>query len=412
MIRVVTAVMLAALAAPSSPVPDTEWRSLFDGKTTAGWRGFKKAQMPDGWTVVDGALTRGGKAGDIVSIDQFDDFELTIDWKIAPGANSGIFYRVVENDADPQMWHVAPEYQLIDDTGHKGPLKPTQKTAANYDLQPPGRDATRPPGSWNTTRILVDGGHVEHWLNGVAIVKYDLWTDEWKALVARSKFKDHPRYAQARKGHIGIQDHGDWAAFRNIRIRPLRAGSTPTQAAADGWTPLFNGTDLTGWKNYGDEKWTVDNGEIRGEAVTKAYGYLGTEKTYKDFEMRGKFKAEGTGNSGIFYHASITGTSITGVQVEVDPRPDRHTGGLYETGGRQWIVWPNAEAEKAMKVGDWNDVRFSVRGNRIMTWVNGVLALDYTDPSPKFADGIIALQLHSGGEGRMRFKDLALRELK
>ena len=404
MTRLILSLTLPLLLIPITaqekrPDSVSEWRPLFDGKTTAGWRGFRKAQMPDGWTVKDGALTRGGKAGDIVSVEQFDDFELTLEWKIAPGANSGIFYRVVELPGDGAMWQVAPEYQLIDDRGYKGPLKGTQKTAANYDLQPPGRDATRPAGSWNTTRILVQGNHVEHWLNGQQIVAYEFGSDEWKALVAQSKFKDHPEYGRARRGHIGIQDHGDWAAFRNIQIREL------------GWTPLFNGKDLAGWKNYGAEKWTVENGEILGEAVTKEYGYLGTEKTYKNFEMRGKFKAEGNGNSGIFYHASIAGTSINGVQVEVDPRPNRHTGGLYETGGRQWIAWPNPEAEAAMKPGEWNDVRFSVRGNRIMTWVNGVLAMDYTDPAPKFSDGIIALQLHSGGEGRMRFKDLEIREL-
>ena len=178
-----------------------------------------------------------------------------------------------------------------------------------------------------------------------------------------------------------------------------------------GWTPLFNGKDLNGWKNYGAEKWTVQGGEIHGEAVTKAYGYLGTEKTYKNFEMKGKFKGEGTGNSGIFYHSTIDGVNISGVQVEVDPNPGMHTGGLYESGGRNWLVWPNPDAEKAMKVGDWNDVQFSVRGNHIVTWVNGVLALDYTDPAPKYADGVIALQLHSGGEGKMRFKDLSVREL-
>ena len=98
--------------------------------------------------------------------------------------------------------------------------------------------------------------------------------------------------------------------------------------------------------------------------------------------------------------------------MEVDPHPNMHTGGLYETGGRQWIVWPNPEGEQAMKVGDWNDVQFSVNGNHIVTFVNGVKALDYTDPSPKFSDGIIALQLHAGGEGKMRFKDLSIRELK
>lgn len=180
---------------------------------------------------------------------------------------------------------------------------------------------------------------------------------------------------------------------------------------ATGWVSLFNGKDLTGWKIYGAEKWTVQDGEILGEAVTKAYGYLGTEKTYKNFEMKGKFKAEGNGNSGIFYHASIAGVDITGVQVEVDPHPNMHTGGLYETGGRNWLVWPNAAAERAMKVGEWNDVQFLVRGNYIMTSVNGVKAVDYTDPSPKFSAGIIALQLHAGGEGRMRFKELFVREL-
>ena len=198
------------------------WRPLFDGKTTAGWRGFKQKEMPSGWTVTDGALTRGGKAGDIVSIEQFGDFELTVEWKIAPGANSGLFYRVVETPDSGPMWQVAPEYQLIDDRGYKGPLKGTQKTAANYDLQPPAVDATKPAGEWNTTRIVVDGSRVEHWLNGAQIVKYELWTDEWAALVAKSKFKDYPQYARARRGHVGIQDHGDWAAFRSIQIRELK----------------------------------------------------------------------------------------------------------------------------------------------------------------------------------------------
>jgi hypothetical protein len=110
------------------------WRSLFDGKTTGGWRGFRAQQMPAGWKVVDGALTRVAEAGDIVTLDEFADFELSLDWKIAKGANSGIFYRVVENDADESMWMVAPEYQLIDDKGYPEKLKDTQHTGANYDL--------------------------------------------------------------------------------------------------------------------------------------------------------------------------------------------------------------------------------------------------------------------------------------
>jgi len=218
----VTMVMALGVMTMASPREAAgEWRSLFDGKTTAGWRGFLQKQMPDGWKVVDGALTRVDKAGDIVTLDEFADFELTLDWKIAKGANSGIFYRVVENQEDDSMWMVAPEYQIIDDKGYPEKLKDTQHTGANYDLQPPGRDVTKPTGEWNTTRIVANGKHVEHWLNGVKLVEYTIDSPEWKRLVAQSKFKDHPRYARAPKGRIGIQDHGDWAAFRNIRIREL-----------------------------------------------------------------------------------------------------------------------------------------------------------------------------------------------
>jgi hypothetical protein len=182
--------------------------------------------------------------------------------------------------------------------------------------------------------------------------------------------------------------------------------------AKDDWASLFNGRDLSGWKTHGQEKWVVDHGEILGEAVTKEYGYLSTEKTYRDFELKAKFKAEGTGNSGVFYHSALEGVDIKGVQVEVDPNPGKHTGGLYESGGRGWLIQPNEAAEKALKVGDWNEVRALVRGPHVQTWVNGVQAVDYTDPAPKYVDGLLALQLHAGGEGRMRFKDIQVREIK
>lgn len=185
----------------------------------------------------------------------------------------------------------------------------------------------------------------------------------------------------------------------------IAAGSEESQ-----WVSLFNGKDLTGWKNYGAEKWTVSNGEILGEAVTEAYGYLATEKTYQDFEMKFKFKAEGTGNSGLFYHSNIEGVDITGVQVEVDPNPGMHTGGLYEAGGRGWLIKPEAAGEKAMKTGEWNDVHFKAAGDHVVTYVNGQKIVDYKDPAPKYTNGVIALQLHSGGKGKMRFKDLYIRD--
>jgi hypothetical protein len=214
-----TLVAAAVLVCGTSAEQSSGWRALFDGKTTRGWRGFRQTQMPGGWQVVDGALTRVSRASDIVTVEEFGDFELTLEWKLPPNGNSGLFFRVTEDD--DIMWHTAPEFQLIDNAYNKEPLKPVQLAGANYDLDPPSRDATKPIGTWNEARLLVRGAHVEHWVNGVKVVEYELWTDDWTRRVRGSKFKDYPRYAQARRGHIGLQDHDDRVQFRTIRIREL-----------------------------------------------------------------------------------------------------------------------------------------------------------------------------------------------
>ena len=210
---------MTLIAAQDKKAPSGEWRSLFDGKTTNGWRGFRQKTMPGGWQVVDGALTRVSKSTDIVTIDEFGDFELTLEWNAAPNGNSGIFYRVTEDD--DVMWHGAPEYQVIDNH-YPEPIKKVQEAGANYDMHPPLRDATKPIGTWNQTRILVNGAHVEHWLNGVKVVEYELWSPDWERRYKESTFKDYPRYARAKRGHIGLQEHDSKVAYRNIRIRELQ----------------------------------------------------------------------------------------------------------------------------------------------------------------------------------------------
>ncbi|HWP99237.1 MAG TPA: DUF1080 domain-containing protein [Vicinamibacterales bacterium] len=200
------------------------WRLLFDGRTTKGWRGYRQKTMPEGWQVVDGALTRVGKGGDIVTVDRFADFELRIDWKIAPGGNSGIFYRATEEE--DAVWKTAPEMQILDNAAHRDGLKPETSAGSNYALHAPVKDVTRPPGEWNEARIVVRGNHVEHWLNGVKVVEYELGSPDWERRVQASKFKEHPRYGRAREGHIALQDHGDWVAFRNIKIRELKGSGT------------------------------------------------------------------------------------------------------------------------------------------------------------------------------------------
>jgi 3-keto-disaccharide hydrolase len=393
---------------------DGGWKVLFDGHSTDAFRGYTLDTFPSAcWTIQDGTLkTVAGAKGpcDLMTKDKYRDFELELEYKLAARGNSGVLYRVVEVPGEPS-WHSGPEMQILDDPTYPE-SHPQNAAGALYDLIPAKDKVVHPAGEWNKVRVLVRGNHVEHWLNGKKVVEYELGTDELKKMIAGSKFKDMPRFANAPEGYVVLQHHdGGDVWFRNVRIRALSSTSSDATGAAGSWVSLFNGKDLTGWKPYGQEKWTVDDGEIHGVAVTKEYGYLGTEKTYRDFEMKAMFKAEGTGNSGIFYHSSIDGVDITGVQVEVDPHPGMHTGGLYETGGRQWVTFPSPEAEAALHVGDWNEVRAVVRGPHVQTWVNGVVAVDYTDPKPKFTDGIIALQLHAGGEGRMRFKDISIREL-
>ena len=195
----------------------------------------------------------------------------------------------------------------------------------------------------------------------------------------------------------------------------LSVARTP---AKSGWVRLFNGKDLTGWKNNGEERWVVEDGAILGESTHNKYGYLTTEKTYRDFNLRLRFKGEKGGNSGVFVRARIIGIDpthgpdIEGMQVEVDPNVGNHTGGLYESGGRGWVIQPTAEGERALKpIGQWNDLEISVRGNHIVTHLNGVRIVDYTDSAPKFTDGVIALQIHTGGGVRVRWKDIYVQEI-
>jgi len=186
--------------------------------------------------------------------------------------------------------------------------------------------------------------------------------------------------------------------------------ATPAEA---GWVQLFNGTDLTGWVKVGQEQWTVEDGAIYGVGVTKEYGYLRTEQKYADFDLTLRFKVEADGNSGVFFHSDFPPNSVDisqGLQFEIDRVLNHHTGGIYGD-GRQWIVWPAPELETVLRPTDWNEMRMRVVGRRYMSWLNGTLMVDFTDPTPKPFDGYISLQLHSGGLGRMRFKDLYIRDL-
>jgi hypothetical protein len=195
------------------------FRLLFDGVSTAGWRGYRRATMPDGWQVIDGALTRVAESGDIVTVDEYANFELRLQWKIPEGGNSGIMYRVSEDYAAP--YHSGPEYQVLDDARHADGRNRLTAAGSNYGLDAPPEGVVKRAGEWNDARIIVNGAHVEHWLNGVKVVEYELWTPEWRRKVQASKFAQWPSYGTSRRGRIDLQDHDARVQYRSIRIRVL-----------------------------------------------------------------------------------------------------------------------------------------------------------------------------------------------
>lgn len=216
--------LLARSRAQAAPGHDTAgWTPLFDGRTTAGWRGFRKTTFPDsGWVVEDGALkSLGGKGGDIVTTTTYRDFELSWEWRLSPQGNSGVKY-FVDEARGGTGGAIGHEYQMIDDDNYTAiTLNARQKTGAWYDVLPPTKAAAQPIGRYNTSRLLVRGNLVEHWLNGELVLRYDITSPPAAAGIAASKFRDVAGYADKIATPILLQDHDTMVWFRNIRIREL-----------------------------------------------------------------------------------------------------------------------------------------------------------------------------------------------
>lgn len=230
---------LSALAAdaadqdPNSLTADEQqagWRLLFDGRTTDGWRGYRSTTVPASWRVENGSLlsrrTSGESSGDLITTDQFADFELVWEWKMTPGGNSGVIYRATEERNS--VWETGPEYQVLDNRGHLDGLNPLASAGACYSVFAPARDATRPLGEWNQSRVLARGNRVEHWMNGEKLLEYEVGSRRWQAYVKTSKFfqsaYNQSNWGKVPKGHIGLQDYGGAIEFRGIKIRELAEG--------------------------------------------------------------------------------------------------------------------------------------------------------------------------------------------
>ncbi|PCJ96954.1 MAG: glycosyl hydrolase [Flavobacteriaceae bacterium] len=206
-------------------VPESfnEWISLMNVKH---WRGYNQESLPGNWKIADGVIECFGEAGDvggdIISMKQYDNFELSLEWKISEGGNSGVFYHVVEDTIYHSPYQTAPEYQILDDVGFPHPLEDWQKTGANYAMHLANdKKVLKPVGEWNTTKIIFDNGKVEHWLNGEKIVAFDKYTDDWKAKRNSGKWNDYPDYGNTNSGYLALQDHGAGVWFRDVKVREL-----------------------------------------------------------------------------------------------------------------------------------------------------------------------------------------------
>lgn len=386
------------------------WQLLFDGSTLNGWRDYNGESLTAPWFVEDGMIQAKGEGADehgyIVTDKLYENFELVWDWKIADGGNSGVLYHVVENPKFAVPYVTGPEYQLIDQDNFPHELEDWQKTAADYAMYTvdPEQFDLKPAGDWNTSKIVFDNGHVEHWLNGKKVIEFDAWTDDWHARKNSGKWENAPEYGLARKGNLCLQDHGSAAWFRNVKVKELPRKTKEVT--------LFNGTDLTGWEAYGTEKWYVEDGLLICESgPDKQYGYLATRDYYDDFDLSVDFKQESEGNSGVYIRSFVEPVAlVNGWQVEVAPKGDG-TGGIYESYGRGWLAEITDAQQELLKEGDWNTIRVRVEGNKVKTWLNGEEMVELSDDKIGKAQGRIALQIHDGGGIKVLWKNFKLQTL-
>lgn len=385
------------------------WKLLFDGQSLNGWKNYNEAGIT-GWSAQDGNLASSGTGSDstgyIITDKKYDNFELAFDWKIAAEGNSGVMYHVTESKKFKTPYKTGPEYQLLDDIGFPQKVENWQLTGADYAMHIADTTAKKlkPVGEWNTSKIIFNNGHVEHWLNGNKIVDFEAWTPEWFALKNSGKWTTAPEYGLSETGYISLQDHGSKSWFRNMKIKELPKVEKPKVV-------LFNSVDLTGWIAYGTEKWFVQDSLLVCESgPDKGYGYFATQQYYKDFDLSADFKQVTNGNSGIFFRSTVEGTTVSGWQVEVAPKGS-DSGGIYESYGRGWLHQIPDSLENILKVGDWNTMRIKVVGPEVTTWLNGTEMTHLTDSLIGATNGRIALQIHDGGGIKVQWKNLIVQPL-
>ena len=419
---------------------------LFNGQNLDGWYTFIKDRGRDNdpknvFTVKDGTIKISGEEwGCITTNKEYKDYKLVVEYKWGnrtygtrgnKARDNGILFHSKGADGGyAGIWMHSIECNVIEGgtgdiivVGDKSndfliitPVAP-EKQNGSYIYQAGGdpvtvnsgrinwsgrdpnwkdekgfrgiNDLENPIGEWNRLECIAKGNEISLYLNGTLV--------------------NHVIYSKSNEGRIQIQSEGAEIFYRRVDLTPL----APSTYIPEEYKNIFNGKNLSGWKIHGTEKWYVNNGELICESgPDKKYGYLSTDKAYKNFILDLDFKQEANGNSGVFVRSDIKGTAITGWQVEVAPT-NLHTGGVYESGkgGRGWLIQPDPDNEKVLKHGEWNHMRIKVVGDEVTSWLNGIQMAHLKDAKFGSGKGFIALQIHDGGDIKVRWKNLHIKEL-
>jgi len=421
------------------------WEVLFDGTSTDAFRGWKSQTFPEkGWVIdPDGSLHIQAEsgAGDILTKKQYASFELRFDWKVAKGSNSGVIYRCIEHDDVELSFMSGPEYQILDDDNHINGKTPRTTAASLYaHYAPNDKKKLKPIGEWNEGRIVVNGGKVEHWLNGEVVVAYDLYSEEFKQVSQRTHYKQWPHFAKEKIGHIAFQDHTDDVWYRNIRIKQLPDPEPKEQGCADDekWEVLFDGTSTDAFRgSYREElpeSWVIEDGTLHYTAPPKENrgGDIVTKKKYASFDLRWDWKISEAGNSGVKYRVSEDvqheAFETLGLEYQVIDdlenadalnNPDHTAASLYD-------LYIASDKKKLNPVGEWNSSRIVLDGDKIEHWLNGELVVTCVIGSEDFRariakskyksrkgfaqanPGHIAFQDHNS---KVWFRNIRIREL-
>jgi hypothetical protein len=391
------------------------WTLLFDGVDTGHWRGYQRPGFPEsGWIVEDGALrvVAGGGGGDLITKAQYESFELRLEWKAAPRANSGIMYRVVEGN--PAPWHSGPEMQILDDGGHGLAPDDPHSAGALYDLYRPATGkTTHPAGAWNEVRIVLRDGVLRQEQNGTVVAEADLSSDDWARRVAESKFNAYPGFGTAEVGHICLQDHGNDVWFRNIRIRDLDA---PMPHEID----LLAGSRLDQWTFHLRDGGTMDDVWSFADDVLicagRPIGYIRTDADYTSYvlKLQWRFDPEkGAGNSGVLLRM-IGEDTVWPRSVEAQLQSG-NAGDFWNIGEFVMKAAPERTNGRNTKrlggrerpLGEWNDYEIIVDRDRVVLVVNDEVVNEAWDVAE--VPGKICLQ-SEGAE--IHFRHVRLSEIR